>query len=270
VTAFADLHRAPFLLPNAWDVASGLLLADAGFVAVGTTSLGVTAAAGLLDGTGAGAAATVALGGALAAMLPVPVTVDLEGGYSEDPAEVAGLAARLAAAGVAGINLEDSYGGGLREPAHHAAVIAAVRAAAPDLFVNARTDTMWLRLGGLDETITRLRAYADAGAHGTYVPGLSDVDGIARVAAAVPLPLNVLWSPDIHPETFWAAGAIRVSTGSAPYRRALAAAVELARGEPAASGPAGGASAGVPAGSAVPYPHLQALLAAGQDRAARR
>ena len=108
-SVFAALHTAPgpFLLPNAWDVASGLLLADAGFPAVGTTSLGATAAAGLPDGVGAGRDLTVALAAALAARLPVPLTVDLEGGYSADPGEVAALAAQLSELGVAGVNLED-------------------------------------------------------------------------------------------------------------------------------------------------------------------
>ncbi|MDQ3734694.1 MAG: isocitrate lyase/phosphoenolpyruvate mutase family protein, partial [Actinomycetota bacterium] len=103
-SVFAALHDGPepFLLPNAWDVASALLLADAGFPAIGTTSLGLTAAAGLPDGAGAGLNLTVALARALVERLPVPLTVDLEGGYAEAPGVVAALAAELADLGVAG------------------------------------------------------------------------------------------------------------------------------------------------------------------------
>ena len=83
---FTALHYAqrPFLLPNAWDVASAVLLADAGFPAIGTTSLGVTAAAGLPDGVGAGRDLTLALVHDLVRRLSVPLTVALEGGYSDD------------------------------------------------------------------------------------------------------------------------------------------------------------------------------------------
>lgn len=234
-SAFAALHRpgAPFLLPNCWDVASAVLLANAGFPAVGTTSLGITAAAGLPDGAGEGAVLTLALAAALAARLPVPLSVDLEAGYSDDPAQVADLAASLADLGVAGINLEDGQPGGqLRATGDHAAVVRAVAAAAPGLFVNARTDTWWLRIGGEpereSEAVRRLAAYRDAGASGVFTPGLTDLAVIERVAAAARLPLNVLWAPGISSAQLGAAGVARISTGSALYRHALAAAVTTA------------------------------------------
>ncbi|GAB3344783.1 isocitrate lyase/PEP mutase family protein [Modestobacter lapidis] len=234
--AFAGLHRSPvpFLLPNAWDVASALLLQDAGFPAVGTTSLGVTAAAGLPDGAGAGRDLTIALAETLAVRLRVPVTVDLEGGYCDDPREVARIARRLADAGVAGVNLEDGRpDGSLRPAAEHAAVIAAVTAAAPDLFVNARTDTYWLEPGPAAgrpaETGRRLRIYRDAGAAGVFVPGLTDPAVVATLVAEVALPLNLLWQPGATLAGLGAVGVRRVSTGSALYRSALAAAVATAR-----------------------------------------
>lgn len=257
--AFAALHtgRGPFLLPNAWDVASGVLLAEAGFSAIGTTSLGVTAGAGLPDGAGAGRDLTVALAAALVPRLAVPLTVDLEGGYAEDPLEVAQLAAGLAELGVAGINLEDGRPDGqLRPVAEHAAVIQAVAVAAPALFVNARTDTYWLRIGTeqerLPETIRRLAAYRDAGASGVFTPGLSDPAAIERVASAVALPLNVLWQPGVTLAELDAAGVARVSTGSALYRHALGAAL-------AATTAAG--AAGTPSTEPVDYAELQHHLA---------
>jgi len=232
---FAQLHTAgrPFLLPNCWDVASAVLLADAGFPALGTTSLGITAAAGLPDGAGAGRGLTVALAAALVGHLSIPLTVDLEGGYSDDPAEVADLAAQLADLGVGGINLEDGQPGGRLRPAGtHAAVIAAVTAAAPGLFVNARTDTYWLQAGAESDrstdTTRRLLAYRDAGASGAFAPGLTDLAVTEHVATAVRIPLNVLWQPGVNLADLGAAGVARVSTGSALYRHALAAAVTTA------------------------------------------
>jgi 2-methylisocitrate lyase-like PEP mutase family enzyme len=209
--AFAALHRRgqPFVLPNAWDVASALLLADAGFPAVGTTSLGVTAAAGLVDGAGTGRAQTLALASAIVPRLPVPVTIDLEGGYSDEPAAVAELAAELAGIGAAGINLEDAAtGGGLRPPHVQANIIRAVVGVAPDLFVNARTDVYWLQVGPpqsrLAETIARLKAYEDAGASGAFVPARSRsrtarpaVRGGRRLTARAPA--GVVASTPSHP-----------------------------------------------------------------------
>jgi 2-methylisocitrate lyase-like PEP mutase family enzyme len=245
------------LLPNAWDVASAVLLADAGFPAVATTSLGVTAAAGLPDGAGAGRDLTVALAGQLVPRLGVPLTIDLEGGYSEDPAEVAALARQLADLGVAGINLEDGLQEGrLRTVEQHAAVIAAVAEAAPELFVNARTDTYWRGVGAeqerLDETVRRLAAYRDAGASGVFVPGLSDLGGIAQVTSAVALPLNVLWQPGVALSELATVGVARVSTGSGLYLRALGTA--LAAANDAVVGR-------TPSTTPVGYGDLQALLA---------
>ncbi|MGH3301836.1 MAG: isocitrate lyase/PEP mutase family protein [Streptosporangiaceae bacterium] len=233
--AFAALHRrgSPFLLPNAWDVGSALLLADAGFPAVGTTSLGVTAAAGEIDGAGTGRDVTMAMARAILPRLPLPVTVDIEGGYGDDPGAVADLAVELSELGAAGINLEDARGGGaLRTAAAHAAIIRAVVAAAPGLFVNARTDVFWLRVGQpggrLDAATARLLAYQDAGASGAFVPAVTELADIAALTRRIQLPLNVLWQPDTTVAQLGGVGVARVSTGSALYRRALAAAVAAA------------------------------------------
>lgn len=257
---FAALHHGPgpFLLPNAWDVASAVLLADAGFPAIGTTSLGVTASAGLPDSTGAGVDLTIALARTLAARVPVPVTVDLEGGYSDDPGRVAELAAELVALGIAGVNLEDGRPDGQLRPVEvHAAIVRAVVTAAPGLFVNARTDTYWLGVGAEDgrlaETVHRLEAYRDAGASGVFVPRLTDLPDTATVTSAVALPLNVLWRPGVDPAALADAGVARISTGSALYRHAMATAVRTA--QQARDGTS-------PPAEPVDYDRLQQLLAA--------
>ncbi|WP_030408585.1 isocitrate lyase/PEP mutase family protein [Streptomyces albus] len=223
---FVRLHRqeSPLLLPNAWDCASATALAAAGFPAIGTTSLGVAAAAGLPDGAAATAGTTLELARRLGDG-PFLLTVDAEGGFSDDPAQVALLARRLHEAGAVGINLEDGRPDGTLAPAAlHAAKIAAVKHAVPGLFVNARTDTHWL-VQQRERTAARLARYTRARADGVFVPGLSDPAGIAALTASLTVPLNVLHTPGGPSLTDLARlGVSRVSLGSLLYRRALAAA----------------------------------------------
>ncbi|AQS66827.1 isocitrate lyase/phosphoenolpyruvate mutase family protein [Streptomyces pactum] len=232
MTAFADLHRAgePLLLPCAWDHASALALAGQGFRAVGTTSLGVAAAGGLPDGASATRDETLRLALTLGSA-PLLLSVDAEDGFSDDPDEVGEFARRLTAVGAVGVNLEDTLGPADR----HAAKIAAVKSAAPGLFVNARTDTYWLGDGYRDgdgdgrarETMRRLDAYREAGADGVFVPGLTDPGRIAALVAHFDVPLNVLYSPTGPALPHLAdLGVRRVSLGSLLYRRALGAALE--------------------------------------------
>ncbi|WP_440901673.1 isocitrate lyase/PEP mutase family protein [Actinosynnema sp.] len=221
--AFHRLHHAdtPLLLPNAWDSASATALAEAGFAAVGTTSLGVAAAAGLPAAEGRAKAETLALAARIT-HLPVPVTVDVEAGFGADPAD---LAAELHALGVAGVNVEDGRGDHLADPAEQADLIRRAKAAAPALFVNARVDCHWL---GIDRAsaLDRALRYADAGADGVFLPGLADPAGIERAVAALPVPLNLLAQLDFR--TLADLGVKRVSTGSLLFRAALGAAVATA------------------------------------------
>ncbi|MFB6888037.1 isocitrate lyase/phosphoenolpyruvate mutase family protein [Kitasatospora sp. NPDC056327] len=262
-TPFAALHRRPgepLLLPNCWDHASAALLAEQGFPAIGTTSLGVAAAAGLPDGTAATREETLRLARRLGRAGHYLLSVDVENGFSDDPSEVAALAVELAGAGVVGINLEDGRPDGALTPVEvHAAKIAAVKAAVPDLFVNARTDTHWLGLSGAaEETDRRLAVYQQAGADGLFVPGLTDPAAIARLCGSLVRPLNILWTPAGPglPELA-ALGVARVSLGSYLYRTALGAAVSAALA--IRTGTPGAVSVDTPA-----YAAVQALYADGR------
>ncbi|MGV9279163.1 isocitrate lyase/PEP mutase family protein [Streptomyces sp. NPDC003730] len=237
MTAFAALHRPgdPLLLPCAWDHASASALAGHGFTAVGTTSLGVAAAAGRPDGTSATRDETLRLALTLGSA-PFLLSVDAEDGFSDDPDEVGEFARQLAAVGAVGINLEDALGPAGR----HAAKIAAVRSAAPGLFVNARTDTHWSGDGDWTATLRRLDAYREAGADGVFVPGLTDPARIAALTARLDVPLNVLYTPGGPTLAHLAdLGVRRVSLGSLLYRRALGAALETAAGVRAGRDPGG-------------------------------
>jgi 2-methylisocitrate lyase-like PEP mutase family enzyme len=221
---FRALHDDFLLLPNAWDVASAAALVGAGFPAIGTTSLGVAAGAGLRDGVAVSRTETVALATRLTA-LPVPVSVDVEGGFSDDPGAVRELGHELAAMGIAGVNLEDGRENrGLADPPHHARLVAAMRESG--LFVNARTDTYWLDTER-DSTLDRVRAYVDAGADGVFVPGMAADAEIEALVAAAGVPVNLLFQPgNLTVGRLRALGVRRVSTGSLLFRAALGAALE--------------------------------------------
>jgi 2-methylisocitrate lyase-like PEP mutase family enzyme len=246
---FHDLHHGdtPLLLPNAWDVASAVAFAEAGFPAVGTTSFGVGAAAGRPDGARASRDATAALLRALAA-LPAYVSADIEDGYADDPDVVADYVATL---GAAGVNIEDSTAEALVDPAAHAAKIRAVKRRSPDVFVNARIDNYWLgRDASVDAVLRRAEVYTAAGADGVFVPGATDPADLRAIATAVPVPVNVLVVPDLPLAALAELGIRRVSTGSLPYRAALDAAVGIATAVRDGDRPA----------AATPYPRAQQSL----------
>lgn len=245
-----DLHRpgdVPFLLPNAWDVRSALAFAAAGFPAVGTTSFGVAASTGRPDEGRASREATATLLRALAD-LPQYVSADVEDGYADDPDQVA---AYVAALGADGINIEDSTDEHLIDPAAHAAKITAIKRRSLDVFVNARVDTYWLgQDANLPATLARAEHYVRAGADGIFVPGATAPDDLARLANAIPVPLNVLVVPDLPLPELARLGVRRVSTGSLPYRAAIDAAVQTATSVRDAR----------PVPAATPYPTLQKRL----------
>ena len=246
----------PLLLPNAWDVGSALAFTTAGFPAVGTTSFGIAASAGLPDGGRSSKAATAALAARLC-RLPVHITADIEDGYSDDPAEVADLVARLASVGVAGVNLEDSTDGHLVDPAAFADKVAAVKRRSPAIFLNARVDNIWFgEEATVDAVLHRAGVYADAGADGIFVPGLVVPEDIRAITAGIALPVNLLAHPTLSVAELGDLGVRRVSSGSLPYRAAVDAAVNVATA----------LRDGRQAPAATPYWEMQARLVAFSQR----
>jgi 2-methylisocitrate lyase-like PEP mutase family enzyme len=246
---FHALHRTgtPFLLPNAWDAASAMAFVDAGFPAVGTTSFGVASSLGRSDGDRTTKDANLALARALS-VLPVPVSLDIEDGYHDDPQAVADYVGAL---DVAGINIEDSTAERLVPPGLHAAKVAAIKSRAPGLFVNARVDTYWLgQEAELEPTLARAKSYVEAGADGVFVPGATDPEVLRELAVRIGVPLNTLLVPQLSLAELGELGVRRVSTGSAPYRAALDAAVGVATA----------ARAGDPVPAATSYGEMQGRL----------
>ncbi len=223
---FVALHDTdvPLLLPNAWDAASARLWQEAGATAIATSSAAVAWALGHADG---GQLPREALLESLRGVLrgvSVPVTVDAEDGYSDDPGAVADLMRAIVSTGAVGVNLED--GGGA--PTLLVDKIRAIRAtdgAAP-LFVNARTDVYLRGLASGDDAVAmaveRLTAYRDAGADGGFVPGLASAEDAAKIVAAVPgLAINVMALPGLASiDALARAGVRRISAGPAFFKHA--------------------------------------------------
>ncbi len=220
-TRFRALHAHGLLrLANAWDAGTVRLIEHLGAPAVATTSAGLAWAQGWPDGDKLDVDALLHAVAGIARVVEVPLTVDVEGGYSDDPAAVADTVLRVVQAGAAGINLEDGAG----DPALLAAKIRAIRercaANGVDVFINARTDVYLRGLVDegvrIDETLARAARYRDAGADGLFVPGLVDAEAIRTLAARCGLPLNVMLRPQLQDlAALEALGVRRISTGSA-------------------------------------------------------
>lgn len=196
-STFLRLHREdhPLLLPNAWDVGSARILVHLGFSAVATTSSGAAAAQGRLDGELTGDEMLAHAAG-LAAAVSVPVSADLENGYADDPEGVVRTFRRAVDAGLAGASVEDWDGEALYETDLAAdRVRAACEAAGDDLVVTARAENHIRGVDDLGDTIARLQAYRDAGAHVLYAPGIRTPEQVRAVVGAVDRPVNVLLLP---------------------------------------------------------------------------
>jgi 2-methylisocitrate lyase-like PEP mutase family enzyme len=229
--AFLDLHRPgdPLLCPNPWDVGSARVLASLGFRALATTSSGFAATLGQVDGY-PGPEQSLAAAAAIAAAVPVPVTADLEDGYSADAEGVAGTVRDAIAAGLAGCSIEDWSAGGVYPREVAAARVEAAAAAAGDAIVlTARADNHVHSVQDLGDTIHRLQAFEAAGAHVLYAPGLETLDQVEAVLGAVSQPVNFLMRPGgPNVRELAAAGIARITVGGAFAFAALGALTEAA------------------------------------------
>jgi 2-methylisocitrate lyase-like PEP mutase family enzyme len=225
--AFRKLHAGPgiLVLPNAWDGGSARLLASLGFPALATTSSGVAWALGKADGENLTVEEMLGVVSRVASVAGVPVTADMEAGYAQTPAGVAETIRKVIRAGAIGVNLED----GTRERDRPLVEVStqlerleAAREASQEmgvpLFINARTDVYLAGVGKpegrLDDAIERALAYLGAGADGIFVPGVTDVETIARLVQSIPAPLNVILVEGTPPVAeLQRIGVRRLSTG---------------------------------------------------------
>lgn len=231
---FHGLHKRgdPLVLFNAWDVATAKAIAKTS-PAIATSSGAVASALGFADGENVPLDVVEGLVSRMTAAVSVPVSIDLEAGYGDTPDAVANSATRILKAGAIGINMEDGLSAGKRQlvsPEQHAAKIRAVRDAAQKcgvrLFINARIDPFLLKIGSPDECLNeaarRAKIYAEAGADGIFVPGLTDLALIEKLVQLAPLPVNIMVTQGV-PEIADLArvGVRRVSLGPWPMMAAM-------------------------------------------------
>jgi len=234
---FRDLHAREqlFVMPNPWDVGSARLLASLGFEALATTSAGLAWSLGKLD-----QAVTrdelVAHVSSLAGATELPLNIDSERCYPDDPGGVAETVALLATAGAAGCSIEDYDPAtgridDVEVAAERVAVAAqAAHSLAEPMVLTGRAENHIRGVDDLDDTIARLIAYRDAGADAVYAPGLHDLDQISAVVEAVGVPVNVLAlrnGPKVA--ELASVGVRRVSTGGSLAAAAYGALLEGAR-----------------------------------------
>jgi len=238
--AFKRLHEAGcFVIPNPWDLGSALWLQQMGFAALATTSSGFAWSQARPDN---GITLEMALAhlAQMVAGTRVPVNADFEGGFAAEPEGVERHVALAVATGVAGLSIEDSTGRA-GQPlyaldqavARIRAARRAIDAAGGDTLLVGRAECFLVGRPDMDETIARLKAYADAGADCLYAPGIRTPERIAAVVQAVaPKPVNVLLgaASDLPVAEVARLGVRRISVGGALARAAWGGFLRAARG----------------------------------------
>ncbi|HVI45764.1 MAG TPA: isocitrate lyase/phosphoenolpyruvate mutase family protein [Chitinophaga sp.] len=225
---FRSLHHQPelLLLGNAWNVSSAKVLEAAGIKAIGTSSSAIADTMGYEDGENIPFEELFQIISRIVKNVQVPVSADIETGYSSTLEGILAHIDQLISIGIAGINLEDSTASRDRQlvPATvFAEKIAAIRkylaAGNKQLFINARTDAFLLKdPASLEESISRARLYEEAGADGLFVPFIEQEEDIRQIVAATKLPVNVMARPQLPSlDRLNAIGVKRVSMGGSLY-----------------------------------------------------
>ena len=236
---FRQLHeRGCFLIPNPWDIGSARLLQGLGFKALASTSSGFAWTQGRPD-NGVLRERVLAHLAELVQATDVPINADFENGFAADAAGVAHSVRLAVETGVAGLSIEDSTGDAARPlfsldeaVERMRAARRAIDASGDDVLLVGRAECFLVGQPDLDETIARLKAYADAGADCLYAPGIKTREQIAAVVAAVsPRPVNLLVgsASEMTLADIAALGVRRVSVGGALARASWGGFMRAAR-----------------------------------------
>jgi 2-methylisocitrate lyase-like PEP mutase family enzyme len=229
---FVALHAQPngFIMPNAWDATSALLLKAAGFESLGTSSAALAASLGRMDGRHAVSAKEhLAHARLLTDISELPVNGDFEDGYGDTPEEVAATVYAAIESGLAGIGIEDTSGNPDKPIRNFDDAVARMKAAAKAakgrIVLTGRTDNYLHGRPDLDDTIKRLTAFAEVGADVLYAPYPTNMDHVAAIVKAVaPKPVNLLigtMEGTLPWKDVQKAGIRRVSLGVGLYARVM-------------------------------------------------
>lgn len=238
IAAFHQLHASGcFVMPNPWDAGSARALEQMGFKALATTSAGFAWTLGRTDND-VTLVQVLAHLAAVADAVSIPVNADFENGFAIEPEGVAANVASAVRTGIAGLSIEDSTQKD-DEPLHPFELsVARIRAAreaidqsGTGVVLTARSEGFICGWPDIDETLRRLRAYAEAGADCLYAPGIRTKEHITAVVHAVaPKPVNLLvHQPFITVQDAAALGVRRISTGGALARTAWAGFLKAAK-----------------------------------------
>jgi 2-methylisocitrate lyase-like PEP mutase family enzyme len=216
--AFRALHAGEaFVIPNPWDAGTARVLEALGFKALASTSSGFAFTLGRLDGA-VTLDEVIAHAAAVDRASELPLSIDLENGYGPAPEQAALAITRVAEAGAVGGSIEDFDRDGRiydldQATERVAAAVEAARALSFPFTLTARAENHIRGNPDLEDTVTRLTAFEEAGADVLYAPGLRTVDEIRTVCESVSKPVNVLAVPGLSVAEIAAAGAQRISVG---------------------------------------------------------
>lgn len=221
---FKALHQneEPLLLANVWDAHSAKLAQQAGYKALGSSSHAIANSLGFEDGENISFEQLYFVVKHIKNVVQIPLSVDFEAGYSDNPEEVAQYVKQLADIGIAGINLEDGIvKDGKRILGNPESLVEKIRAikATSTIFINARIDTYTTKHpDSLNESISRANLYKTAGADGVFVPLIQKDTDILNFITRVDLPLNVFATPQLpNYESLQKLGVKRISHGAKQY-----------------------------------------------------
>jgi 2-methylisocitrate lyase-like PEP mutase family enzyme len=238
IAAFHLLHSAGcFVMPNPWDAGSARALEQMGFKALATTSAGMAWTLGRADDQ-------VTLDQALAHLrvvvdaVKVPINADFQGGYAVDPQQVGANVKLAAQTGIAGLSIEDSSGDDADPLFERELAVERIRAArraidetGTGVLLTARSEGFVCGRPDIDETVLRLRAFADAGADCLYAPRIDSLEHVTAIVSAVsPKPVNLLINaPFTTVEEAARLGVRRISVGGTLARTAWGGFLDAAR-----------------------------------------
>jgi 2-methylisocitrate lyase-like PEP mutase family enzyme len=227
------MHSGPdvLVLPNAWDGGSARVIELAGAKAIATSSAAVAWAHGYPDGEAVPFDILLNTVREISRVISIPITADIEAGYTQDDSSCVDNVGYLVDAGATGINIEDGTG----SAEVLASKIEAIKKGLGDaVWINARTDVYLHNLAqgeaAYDETVKRARRYLDAGADSIFIPMAAGDDLLTRFVQAIAAPINVLAWPGVSPVArLKELGVRRLSAGSGIAKTSLDNIYVLAR-----------------------------------------
>lgn len=236
---FKQLHQQEhaLLIANVWDVPSAQQAQELGFQAIGTSSAAIAATFGYEDGESMAFSTLRFVVERITSQVSLPLTVDLEAGYSDEPSIIVEHIKQLAALGVVGINIEDSLVNSNESAQASERVLVDAETFSLtlktvkqmlndeqiDIFVNVRTDPFLLGTqDALTQTLARISLYESAGADGVFIPCITERTDIETCVQSTSLPINVMCMPQLtNFDALADYGVRRISMGSFVFERGL-------------------------------------------------